>query len=126
MKEYMFIIRNMINHQDSWSPEYFDKFLKSCEVYIEGLKKDGKLISAQPLLKEGKIISGTSGNLQESLFSDSQEVQVGYYHILAENLDEAVEIAKRNPEFSFSSTARIEVRPIKTKEVTTGFTYPNE
>jgi hypothetical protein len=39
-------------------------------------------------------------------------------------MDEAIEIAKRNPEFEFGTTARIELRPIKTKEKTTGFVYP--
>ncbi len=126
MKEFMFMIRNKINHQDSWSAEHFNKFLKSCEFYIEDIKREGKLISAQPFLKEGKIISGTFHQLNVSPFNESDEVQVGYYHIRAENLEEAVEIAKRNPEFSFSATARIEVRPIKTKEETTNYNYPNE
>jgi len=126
MKEFMFIIRNKITHQDSWSREYFDEFLASCQFYIEGIKKDGKLISAQPFLKEGRIISGTVDNFKESTFNETDEIQVGYYHIRAENLDEAVEIAKRNPEFSFSSTTRIEVRPIKTKEDSTAYNYPNE
>ena len=57
-------------------------------------------------------------------FDKNDEVQVGYYHILAENLDEAISIAKQNPEFEFGSTARIEVRPVKTKEITTNFEYP--
>lgn len=39
-------------------------------------------------------------------------------------MNDAVEIAKQNPEFAFGTTARIEVRPIKTKENTTGFVYP--
>lgn len=124
MKEFMFLIRNKMGHQDTWTPEYFDKFLKACEVYIGDLKNAGKLITAQPLIREGKMISGKAGALKESLFNETDEVQVGYYHILADDLDDAVEIAKRNPEFVFSTTARIEVRPIKTKEATTGFVYP--
>ena len=49
---------------------------------------------------------------------------VGYYHILAKDIDDAIEIAKGNPEFEYGVKARIEVRPIKVKEETTGFTYP--
>lgn len=56
--------------------------------------------------------------------NEKKEIQVGYYHILARDLDEAVEIAKNNPEFEYGTTARIEVRPVKTKEETTGYTYP--
>jgi hypothetical protein len=39
-------------------------------------------------------------------------------------LQDAIDIAKGNPEFIYGSTVRIEVRPIKTKESTTGFVYP--
>jgi len=51
-------------------------------------------------------------------------VIVGYYYLAAKDLDEAIELAKGNPEFEFSTAARIEVRPIKMKEETTGFVYP--
>ncbi len=124
MKEFMLLIRNEINHQASWPPEKFQDFLKKCEAYIVNLKKDGKLIAAQPLIREGKIISGTRQAWQEAPLNKTGEVQVGYYHILAKDMDEAVAIAKGNPEFDFSATAHIEVRPIKMKEETTGFAYP--
>jgi hypothetical protein len=124
MKEFMLLIRNKLDHQSAWKAEQHQQFLKKCESYIGELKKDTKLISAQPLVREGKIISGTTGNWKEIPFNETEEVQVGYYHILAKDIDEAVEIAKRNPEFEFGTTAKIEVRPIKTKEKTTGFVYP--
>ena len=58
-------------------------------------------------------------------FNETKEVQVGYYHILAGSMDEAVLIAKENPEFEYGSTVRIEVRLIKTKEAATNYVYPN-
>ena len=124
MKEFMLRILNEMDHQASWTPEQHQQFLKKCETYIDKLKKEGKLKSAQPLVREGKIISGSKGAWKEVPFNETKEVQVGYYHILAKDMDEAIEIAKGNPEFEFGTTARIEVRPIKVKEETTGFTYP--
>lgn len=124
MKEFMLLIRNRMNHQDEWSDEMLDEFLKKCEVYIKNLKKEEKLISAQPLIREGTIISGKSGSWKVEPFNEQDEVQVGYYHILAKDMEEAISIAKGNPEFEFGTTARIEVRPVKTKEVTTNFEYP--
>ena len=124
MKEYMLLVRNSGKAKESLSPEQHQEFLQKCKDYIGVLTKEGKLIAAQPLIREGKIISGTTGSLKELPFNETEEVQVGYYHILAKDFDEAVEIAKRNPEFEFSKTARVEVRPIKTKEKTTGFVYP--
>ena len=124
MKEFMLLIRNKADHQDEWSNERLQEFLKKCETYILNLKQQGKLISAQPLIREGKILSGESGAWKEEPFNEHDEVQVGYYHILAKDMEEAIFIAKGNPEFEYGSTARIEVRPIKTKEVITNFVYP--
>jgi len=89
------------------------------------LKAAGKLKSAQPLVREGKMISGSKGDWTENNFTETKEVIVGYYHLLADDLNDAVELAKQNPEFAFGKTARIEVRPVKMKEVETGFVYPN-
>jgi hypothetical protein len=124
MKEFKLLIRNLNDSKESFSPDQHDKFLKSCEVYIEKLKKNGNLISAQPLIREGIMISGTPGNFKEGPYTDSNEVIVGYYHILAKDLADAVAIAKENPEFAFTTNARVEVRPIKSKEVTTQYVYP--
>ena len=126
MKEFMLLIRNESDSKSGFSSEKNQQFLKSCEHYIDKLMKQGKLKSAQPLVREGKMISGSNGLWQEAPFSESKEVIVGYYHILANDLDDAIEIAKGNPEFEYTSTARIEVRPIKMKEETTGFVYPEK
>lgn len=125
MKEFMLLIRNEMDHQSSWSNERHTQFLKSCEAYIKHLKEENKLISAQPLVREGNIISGERGKFFEKKFNENKEVIVGYYHILAKDIEEAVSIAKQNPEFEFSATARVEVRPIKMKEKETRFTYPS-
>jgi hypothetical protein len=124
MKEFKLLIRNLNDSKESFSPEQHDKFLKSCEVYIEKLKKNNNLVSAQPLKREGVMVSGTPGNFKEGPYSETKEVIVGYYHILAKDLADAVAIAKENPEFAYTTTARVEVRPIKSKEVTTKYVYP--
>lgn len=124
MKEYMLLIRNEIDHQAAWSPEQHQQFLEKCRDYIGYLTKEGRLISAQPLVRVGKIISGSKGAWKEVAFNETKEVIVGYYHILADDLKDAIAIAKGNPEFEYGTTARIEVRPIKMKEESTGYAYP--
>ena len=57
MKEFMFIIRNNNTNFSSLSPADQEQFLQKCMIYINDLKKEGKLIAAQPLAREGKIIS---------------------------------------------------------------------
>lgn len=124
MKEFMLLIRNIGDHSSALAPQKHTLFLQACKDYIGDLTKQGKLIAAQPLVRQGKIISGSKGAWKEVAFNENNEVQVGYYHILAKDIDEAIAIAKGNPEFEYSTTARIEVRPVKMKEETTGFVYP--
>jgi hypothetical protein len=126
MKEFMLIIRNTGDGKASLSPEQQQQFLKACQVYIEDLKKNGNLKSAQPLVREGVMVSGPVDNFNEGPYSETAEVLVGYYHILANDLNEAVAIAKRNPEFAFIIGAKIEVRPIKMVEQSTNYTYPTK
>ncbi len=72
------------------------------------------------------MISGTKGRWELGPYTESREVIVGYYHIRAGDIEEAIQIAQRNPEFEFSTTARVEVRPIKMKEESTQFVYPSD
>ena len=124
MKEFMLLIRNEKESKTNFSPGLHLEFVKACEVYIEAMIKNGNLIGAQPLVRDGKMISGTPGAFNEGSYTETNEIIVGYYHILANDIDEAVELAKGNPEFAYTQTAKIEVRPIKMKEETTSFVYP--
>ena len=124
MKEFMLLIRNEGGGKAALSPEQQQQFLKACQVYIEDLMKKGNLKSAQPLVREGKMITGTPGAFKDGPYNESKEIIVGYYHILAKDLDEAIAIAKRNPEFAFIKGAKIEVRSVKMKEQSTNYVYP--
>lgn len=126
MHEFMLLIRNVGDAKAALAPDQHQRFLKACESYIERLRKAGQLKSAQPLVRDGMMISGTTGAFHEGPWAESPEIIVGYYHVLARDLDEAIAIAKDNPEFAFTDKAKIEVRPIKTKEATTSFTYPTK
>jgi hypothetical protein len=88
------------------------------------LKGEGKLIAAQPIVREGFVITKKSAGWGKDSIDPNKEVQVGYYHIMAENLDDAISVAKENPEFEYVPSASIEVRPIKMKEEKTNFVYP--
>ncbi len=124
MKEFMLLIRNTGGHLSTLQPEKHEEFLKACEKYIGKLKENNQLLAAQPLVKQGIVVSNSGGEWTEAPIDATAEVQVGYYHILANDIDEAIAIAKENPEFEYTTTARIEVRPIKMKETTTGYVYP--
>ena len=122
----MFLIRNKAENKNAMSEEVHLEFVKKCEDYITKLKSEGKLIAAQPIEGEGAFISGFIGQFKNIPVDETRRVWVGYYHIIAKDLEEAIAIAKKNPEFEYSKTATIEVRPVKTIEVATGFVYQKE
>jgi hypothetical protein len=69
------------------------------------------------------IKKSQSGWMRKDITADA-ETQVGYYHIMANDINDAMEKAKNNPEFEYVSSVSIEIRPVKTKEAETGFVYP--
>jgi len=116
MKEFMLIIRTQGDHLANLSPEQQQNHLGKVMKYIGGLTKTERLNGAQPLEMEGTLISGTRGKFKDGPFNESKEVIAGYFLIKANDLKEAVEIAKENPVFEDGTNARIEVRPIKIME----------
>jgi hypothetical protein len=126
MNEFMFYIRNKKDAKKILTAAEHLTFIKECETYIGILKSENKLIAAQPLVHEGKIIKKSKKGWIEKDIATEIVIQVGYYHILAKDIQEAIKIAKDNPEFKYVDSASIEVRPIKTNENETGFVYPKE
>ena len=125
MKEFMLYIRNAGDAKAALTPNEHLAFIKKCEVYIGRLKSEDKLIAAQPKVREGVIISKNASDWTSVAVDPTKEVQVGYYHVRANNIDDAIAMAKDNPEFEYVPSASIEVRPIKMKEEQTNFVSPN-
>ena len=124
-KEFMLYICNAApGAKDALSAEQHLAFVQQCEVYINRLAAAGKLIGAQPLLPEGIMVSRESNDWATVPIQHAGKVQVGYYHIIAGDMEEAIRIAKENPEFDFIASASVEIRPVKTKEARTAFVYP--
>lgn len=92
-------------------------FIQASERYFENLISQGKLIMAQPIIKEGTVVKRSSKGWIRRQLGELQKIQIGYYVIWARDLDEAVEIAKENPEFNYIESTAIEVRPLKAKEI---------
>jgi hypothetical protein len=124
-REFMLYIRNAGDAKAALTPDEHLAFIKKCEVYIGRLKEEDKLIAAQPIVREGFIVAKSGDDWTSVSIDPTKEVQVGYYHIRASDIDEAIAMAKDNPEFEYVPSANIEVRPIKMKEAQTNFVYPN-
>ncbi len=112
MKEFMLFIRSEENPKTSFSPEQLQQHLEKVGSYIKKLVEEGHMKSAQPLEMEGVILSYQNGTIINGPFNETKEVISGYYHLVAKDLDEAIEITKMDPRFE-EGIWRIEIRPIK-------------
>jgi hypothetical protein len=112
MKEFMLFVRTEGDHLARMSPKEQQEHVTKIGNYIGTLMKEGKLKGAQPLDMGGTIVHGNKGVFKDGPYSESKEVIVGFFHILANDLREAMKIAKANPLFEVTK-ASIEVRPIK-------------
>jgi hypothetical protein len=120
----MFRVLNDATAQSDWPQERHLEFVQKCEVYIKGLQTRNQLVGAQPLARQGVIVSRSGAGWTEQPLQSTGEIQVGYYVIRAPNLGEAVQIAKANPEFEYGTSARVEVRPLTDEEDISGYAYP--
>lgn len=115
MKQFLFLIRTEGDHLQELNPEEQTQHVQKVGGYIGKLMEEGKLKSAQPLEMEGTIVTSPKGKLKDGPFNETKEVIAGYFLIEAENITEAVAIAKANPVLE-NEKARIEIRPIKKME----------
>jgi hypothetical protein len=78
-------------------------------LWFERLKSDGNVKSGHPLGNHGKIVTGRN-TVMDGPFAESKEAIAGFFIIQADNLEEAVQIAKNCPSLDNGQT--VEVRPI--------------
>ena len=112
MKDFLLLIRTEGDVWTSLSPKQLQEHMEHGTAYIGNLMKEGKLKSAAPLDKGSRIVQDNNGILKDGPFNESKEVIAGYFHIVAKDIQEAVDIAKANPIFKDIPT-KIEVHLMK-------------
>ena len=113
MKEFLLILKTEGSVWSDLSPEQLQKHMEHGTAYIGKLMKEGIIKSAQPLDGGSRIVTGANGIMKDGPFNESKEVVAGYFIVVANDIDEAVNIAKANPIFQDIPT-KIEVYPMKT------------
>lgn len=84
-------------------------------IWLDGLVDEGKMKRGQRLTYEGRTIA-RKNVVTDGPFGESKEVIGGYWFILAQDLDEAAEIAKGNP--CLDRGLFFEIRPIDPQTAT--------
>ncbi len=112
MKEFLLLIRSEEAPKANLSPEQLQAHIEKVGGFIKRLTEEGRMKSAQPLEMDGKILSYKNGKIIDGPYNETKEIISGYYHLLATDLEEAIEITKQDPRFE-EGIWRIEIRPIK-------------
>lgn len=108
--EYLLLFRG--NQWDrSLSPSDLQQSVAGFLAWFEQLSAAGTLKAGQPLMDEGRLVSGRQGrNVADGPFAESKEAIGGYFLIEAESLDAAVAVAQGCP--LLNQGLVVEVRPI--------------
>lgn len=112
MKDFLLLIRTEGDVWTALSPKQLQKHIDHGTAYIGNLMKERRLKSAAPFDKASRIVTSVNGLMKDGPFNESKEVIAGYFHVLANDVQEAVEIAKANPVFK-DIPAKIEVHMMK-------------
>jgi hypothetical protein len=78
--------------------------------WVEGLQHKGILRGAQPLMEDGRLVTGPQRLVTDGVFAESKETIAGYFLLAVASTDEAVALAQACPILAYG--AQIEVRPI--------------
>lgn len=112
MKEYLLLFRGgdadgMRESAEEWQ-EHMQKWMK----WMGGLQEKGQLVSAQPLDKGGRQITGNKKVVTDGPFMEGKEMVGGYLMCRAGNYDEAIAISKGCPILDFEDGI-VELREIQ-------------
>lgn len=109
-QEYLLLFRGNDWYSDL-SPEELQATMNKFKAWFDRLSEQGKLKGGQPLVREGKIVSGKNGRVvADGPFAESKETIGGYFLLTVDSLDEAVEVAQGCPALDYGIT--VEVRPV--------------
>jgi hypothetical protein len=109
-QEHLLLIRGTHwNH--GMSPDTLQRVMTDFYAWVDGLTKKGIHRGAQPLMEEGKLVTGSKGSgVTDGVFAESKEAIAGYFLLAVESTDEAVRVAQECPILDYG--AQIEVRPV--------------
>jgi hypothetical protein len=108
--EYLLMFRGL-EWWNGLSPEELRNTMEQIQGWFNQLTESGRLKAAQPLAREGAVVSGKNGTIvADGPFAESKEVIGGYVLLQANSIDEAIGVAQSCPTLKFGM--QVEVRPV--------------
>src|SRR6188508_848012 len=92
----LFIRGTHWNH--GMSPNELQRVMTDFYFWVDSLTQKGIHRGAQPLMEEGKLVTGSKGlAVTDGVFAESKEAIAGYSLLAVDSMDEAVRIAQECP-----------------------------
>jgi hypothetical protein len=109
MEQFMLIFHGGSDQNTFPSAEAMQAHMGKWIAWVEKLKKSGHYVSGEPLIPGGKLISGPGEKtVMDGPYTEGKEVVGGYFIIKAKNVEEAVDITKKDyPDFGFGGTVQV-------------------
>lgn len=108
--EHLLFIRGT-HWSSGMSPAELQRTMTDFYAWVDGLHNQGILRGAQPLMEEGKLVTGTKGtSVTDGVFAESKEAIAGYFLLAVDSMADALRIARACPILDHG--AQIEVRPV--------------
>jgi hypothetical protein len=111
--EYLVICRGQWD--TTLSKDEIQSAIERLYIWYDRLINEGKMKPGQRLTSGGKTV-GRKNVITDGPFGESKEAIGGYWFIVAQSLDEAVQIAKGNP--CLDCGLLLEIRPIDLERAT--------
>lgn len=108
MEKFMLIFHGGQTDMTKLSPDDLQQLMGKWLGWIEKLNQNNQYVSGEPLLPGGKLVSGPGGKtVTDGPYTEGKEIVGGYFIIQAKDMDEAVEIAKGNPEYDLGGSTQV-------------------
>ena len=109
MKDFMLLFRGA-TQQYEFSPEEMQGHMQKWFGWVDQLKSKNIYVSGEPLLPDGKTVTGKKALVTDGPFAESKEIIGGFFIIKAASIEEATEIAKDCPDLPLDGI--VEVREV--------------
>jgi hypothetical protein len=106
MKDFMLLFRGAMQ-QFEFSPEEMQNHMQKWFTWVDELKSKNIYVSGEPLLPEGKTVTGKKAVVTDGPFAESKEIIGGFFLIKAASIEEATEIAKDCPDLPLDGIVEI-------------------
>jgi len=106
MKDYLLIFRNKLDFANA-SPEQLQNSLTKWQKWLGELGKEKRLSGGQRLIPGGRVLTNAKKEAIDGPYSEGKEVIGGFQMVKAQNLEDAVDVARGCPIFEFGGSVEI-------------------